>query len=239
MIKKPIIYFVWFIMLAYSSCAFADGSTVSKIYHPYVQILEKEIEYRTVYFEDPDKTVDGTSSHQFGYGQALSDKFFAEFYVVGKDTPTESFELESYELELKWQLSEQGQYANDWGLLFELEKETDYDVWELASTLIGLHEWPDWTATGNLSLIYEWGRDIENEIETAFSAQLRYRYDEKFEPAIELYQSQDTSGIGPVVGGLFRLSQGRKLNWDFGTIFGVKDSSPRVSWKLNLEYEFR
>ncbi|MBL4761118.1 MAG: hypothetical protein JKY93_00290 [Gammaproteobacteria bacterium] len=233
---RSVVFFI-FLPVGFEVCA--DGSTIDKVYHPYVQLLEKEIEYRALYEQDSDKVSDGKNRHKLGYGQALSDRFFAEAYLIGVDEPGSNFELEAYEVELKWQLTEQGEYDNDWGLLFELEKERNENIWEISTTLIALHEWSGWVATGNLSVIYEWGNDVDNEWETAFSGQLRYRHNERLEPGIEIYQSQDTQGIGPVITGLQRFGGGKKLNWEFGAIFGTDDDTADVNWKFNLEYEFQ
>jgi hypothetical protein len=218
---------------------YADGSTIDKVYDPYVQLLEKEFEYRVLHEQNAEAGEYEETRHKISYGQALSDRFAAEFYVIGVDGANDSFELQAYEVELKWQLTEQGEYKNDWGLLFELENERDKNIWEVSTTLIAVHEWSKWIATGNLSIIYEWGNDIDNEWESALSAQLRYRYSERLEPGIEIYQSQYTQGIGPVVNGLWRLEGGKKLNWGFGVIVGTKSDTPDVNWKFNLEYEFQ
>ena len=122
---------------------------------------------------------------------------------------------------------------------YELEKEHNDNFWEASSTLIVLHEWSDWIATGNFSVIYEWGNDSDNEWETAFAGQLRYRNSEQIEPGIEFYQSQDTQGVGPVVTGLWRLGDGKKLNWEFGAILGTNNDTANVNWKFDLEYEFK
>jgi hypothetical protein len=228
-----------FLLMPVGFQAQADGSSIDKVYDPYVQLLEKEFEYRALYEQDSDEAVDGRIRHRLGYGQALSEQFFAEVYLTGVDEPDASFELESYEIELKWQLTEQGEFENDWGLLFELEKEKNDDIWEASTKLIALHEWSKWIATGNLSLIYEWGESFDNEWETAFAGQLRYRNNARFEPAIEFYQSQDSQGIGPVMTGLWRFGGGTKLNWNFGAILGTNNDTADVNWKLNLEYEFQ
>ena len=228
-----------FLLVPVGFQAHADGSNIDKVYHPYVQLLEKEFEYRALYQQDSDEAVDGRIRHRLGYGQSLSEQFFAEVYLTGLDDPGASFELEAYEAELKWQLTEQGEFENDWGLLFELEKEKSDDIWEASTTLIALHEWSNWVATGNLSLIYEWGENFNNEWETAFAGQLRYRNSAQFEPAIEFYQAQDTQGIGPVMTGLWRFGGGKKLNWEFGAILGTNNDTADVNWKLNFEYEFQ
>ncbi len=227
-----------FSLLAVGLQVEADGIAIDKVYDPYVQLLEKELEYRSLYEQDSNKAVDGRGRHKIGYGQAVSDQFFVELYLTGVDEPGGNLELESYEVEVKWQLSEQGEYDNDWGLLFELEKEKNENAWEISTTLIAVHEWSDWVATGNLSVIYEWGSDITNEWETALATQLRYRSSEKVEFGIELYQAEDTQGIGPVATGLWRIGQGKKLNWEFGAILGTNSDTADVNWKFNLEYEF-
>ncbi len=215
----------------------ADGTIIDKVYHPYVQLFEKEIEYRLLY-QDDDGEENDSQRHRLGFGHSLSDRFFAEAYLIGKDSHGTSFELDAVEAELKWQLTEQGEYDNDWGLLFELERKIDDNIWESSTRLIALHEWPDWIATANLSVIYEWGGDIENEWETSFAGQLRYRYSQGFEPAVELYTGEDTKGIGPVLTGLKRLGGRQKLWWEFGVILGLDNSTPDTNWKFNLEYEF-
>lgn len=223
----------------FSQPLYADGSIIDKVYNPYVQLLEKEIEYRALYSEDSNSLLDGEIRHSLSYGQSLSDRFFAEVYIIGVDEPNGGFSVDAYEVELKWQLSEQGEFSNDWGLFFELERETESNIWEASSAIIAVHEWSRWIATGNFLIIYEWGGGIDNELEAAFSGQLRFRNNELIEPAIELYQSQGSQGIGPVLTGLWRLGGGRKLLWEMGSIFGTDSDTPNVNWKLNLEYEFK
>ncbi len=216
----------------------ADGSTIDKIYHPYVQLLETEIEYRSRYQDDDDAALDDQQKYQLGLGRSLSEQLFAELYLIGAGSSESDFELTAVEAELKIQLSEQGEYDNDWGLLFELERETKENLWEVSTTLIALHQWSRWIATANLSLTYEWGRDINNELETSLASQLRYRYSQALEPAIEFYLGEDTLGVGPVLTGVQRLGGRRKLVWEFGAILGIDEATPDTSWKLNIEYEF-
>lgn len=212
--------------------ASADGNSIDKVYDPYVQLLEKELEYRA-------RLADPTQTHRLGLGKSFSDRLFAELYLIGTKSNGDSLALEAYELEVKWQLTEQGEFDNDWGLLFELEKGHQQNSYEASSTLIGLREWRRWVATGNLSLIYEWGSAIRDEWETAFAGQLRYRHSALFEPGLELYQSQNSRGLGPVVTGQMTSAGGNKLRWELGVILGLDSQMPDTNWKLSVEYEFR
>lgn len=216
----------------------ADSSTIDKVYDPYVNQLEKELEYRLLNQNDKDKAKDNVQVHKFGAGMSWSDRLFTELYVIADKTPDDDFDLSAIEAEFKWQLTEQGEYSSDWGLMFELEAERDEHVREASSTLIMLHQWSRWVGTANLTLAYEWGNDIDNEFETAFSGQLRYRYRSALEPALEVYWSDASQGVGPVVSGTQRLGGRKQLMWEFGVILGVDSETPDQTWKFSLEYEF-
>ncbi|MET0378366.1 MAG: hypothetical protein ABW049_05165 [Spongiibacteraceae bacterium] len=182
--------------------------------------------------------LDGGQQHRIGYGQALAERWFGEVYVLGTRNSGKDLDLDAFEVELKHQLTEQGEYGSDWGLLFELERSSELDIWELANTLIVAHDWGRWTGTANLSLIYETGADIGAEWETRLTAQLKYRRAAELEPALELYMGENTRGLGPVLTGAWRLGDGEKLLWESGIIFGLDTTTPDVNFKLNLEYEF-
>lgn len=216
----------------------SDGFAVDRIYQPYVQPYEREFELRALYLRDSDPAIDGAQVDRFGYGQALTDRWFAELYIIAADDPGETFAIEGYELELKWQLTEQGEYAADWGLLFELEKERNADIWEYSTTLLMEKEFGRWSATANVAVLREWGSDISNEWESEFAGQFRYRYTQEFEPNFALYLSEDTKGVGPGAQGRVKFSRGRGLHWQVGLIFGIDGASPDQSLRGLLEYEF-
>jgi hypothetical protein len=232
---------ILFVMLAATvpRMALADGSSIDKVYYPYVQPLEREVEYRALYFNDDDDERDGGQVHRLGLGRSLTDRLFSEFYLIGeKESRGRSFSLEAYEAELKWQLTEQGEYFADWGLLFELETERDDNAWEYATTVLVAKDFGRWTGTVNLGVIYEWGSDVSNEWETSLASQLRYRYRPQFETGVELYSGDTDKGIGPVVLGDVRFAAGRKLHWEAGIILGLDSDSADQTLRALLEYEF-
>jgi len=216
--------------------AVADGIVVSKIYDPYVQPLETEIEWRFV-AQNSDTDPDA-QKHSIGIGRSLTDRWAVEFYVIATGHSGESLSVDAYELEAQWQLTEQGEYAFDWGLLFELEREVDANAWEVAATLLASRDLGRTTVTANVGLIYEGGERVEDEIESILRMQMRYRMKETFEPAVELHVGQDTTAIGPTISGLVRVSNGRKLRWDLGLFAGITERSPDQILKANIEFEF-
>lgn len=216
----------------------ADGVVIDKIYHPYVQPLEQEFEYRSIFQNEQPGVPDNLQLHRFAYGRSINDRWFIEFYLLGERSDEESFGLEAYEVEAKWQLTEQGEYWADAGLLFELEKEANEDAWEFSTALLAEKEWGKWSGTANLFMTYEWGGDIANEWETQFNLQARYRWSRAFEPAVEFYSGQNTVGIGPAVIGQFRLGARNQVLWQAGLIFGLDDDSPDTTFRFGFEFEF-
>lgn len=225
-------------LLCFSSLASADGIVIDKVYHPYVDALENEIEYRSVFLNGNTDYVNIEQLHQLSFGRSIGERFFGEVYLIGARTPTTGFDLEAWEVEFKWQLTEQGEYSADWGLLFEFEEEVDAKINELTVGLLAEKELGRWSATANLNLIQEWGSDIDDEFETAVSLQARYRYSRAFEPALELYAGQNTLGLGPAFGGNLNLGIRKGLSWEAGIIFGLDNKTPDSTFRVLFEYEF-
>jgi hypothetical protein len=213
------------------SSVLADGLAIDKIYHPYVQPLEREIELRMISEDDEQK-------YRLGLGTSLSDRLFIEAYVISTNANNEQLDVSAYELEVKYQLTEQGEYAMDWGVIAELEKERHEENWEAATGLIIEKEWASWIGTANLWAIYEWGDTIKNELESSLSLQARYRYSRYFEPAMELYSGQNTRGFGPVIMGDVSFTGRNKLHWEAGAIFGLDSKTADNTWRLLTEVEF-
>lgn len=222
-------------LLAAMACH-ADGTSIGKIYLPYVNALEKELEYRALY-EDEDVDLEtAVTRHRFGAGGAVASGWFGELAVVYADEP--DFEAESYELEIRHQLTEQGEFDSDWGLMFELEKEDGIDAWEFGVGVLNTREWRRWQLTANLFLIREWGDDVKDEFETAFAYQGKYRLQRSLEPGFELFLGEDTRALGPIVGGEWRLGTTDRLQWQCSLLIGLDSPTPDETLKFELDYEF-
>ena len=225
-------------LLLLSTQALASGVAIDKIYTPYVDAMEYELEYRALTYQDDNHALDDRQIHKLGFGHSLTDRWAAEVYVLGTNPDNGDFRTSGFELEARWQATEQGEYAVDTGFLFELEHENNNDAWELSTALLLTHEFGRLVASSNIYLIFERNDKIGSEAEMAGNFQLLYRFNEHFEPAIELYRAQDTFGIGPVLTGTERLGIRKKLHWEFGIIAGLVNATPNATIKGLLEYEF-
>tara|TARA_R110001583_G_scaffold34122_4_gene114840 strand:- start:2802 stop:3536 length:735 start_codon:yes stop_codon:yes gene_type:complete len=237
LIVKVLRYFftLFFLGSSVATVCYADGSPIDKVYLPYVQPLEQEIEYRMLARE-----VDGenVSQHKLGYGSWLLENWFAEFYVMGEKTE-EEFVISDYEAEVKLQLTEQGEFDIDLGLMFEVEKSADADdAWEAAAGLLAVKNFNKISVAANAFLVREWGKDRMAEFEQYGAVQVRYRLAPQFEPGIELYIGEEVSAIGPVMMGRLRVASQQKLFWQLGMLFDDSNQGSNRILQLQLEYEF-
>lgn len=219
----------------FSSNGYADNFTVDKVYHPYVLPFEREFEWRLTSRQNDDGNV---LMQRFSFGHALSEFMILETYLVGARDENEDFGLESYEVELRWMMTEQGRYWADWATLFELEKQHNTDDWAVKAGILTEKEFGQFSLTTNVSLVYEWGQTVENEWESEFKAKFRYRWIPEVQPGLEVYVAEDFIGVGPAFMGIKRFDRQKQLKWELGFIAGLNGDSKDHTLRMSLEYEF-
>ncbi|AMJ97300.1 MULTISPECIES: hypothetical protein [Alteromonas] len=219
----------------FSSNGYADNFTVDKVYHPYVLPFEREFEWRLTSRQNDDGNV---LMQRFSFGHALSEFMILETYLVGARDENQDFGLESYEVELRWMMTEQGRYWADWATLFELEKQHNTDDWAVKAGILTEKEFGQFSLTTNISLVYEWGQTVENEWESEFKAKFRYRWIPEVQPGLEVYVAEDFIGVGPAFMGIKRFDRQQQLKWELGFIAGLNGDSKDHTLRMSLEYEF-
>lgn len=223
-------------LLFVAPLASADGGVVGQIYAPYVQPLEREVELVWVN-EEPDGGF-GPADYrwmQVGYGTSLWEGVYTELSARAVDDGGTDYH--QLELETVWQLTEQGEYRTDWGLLVELETSFGRSANEVTVGLLNSFDVGRFTVLSNLRVIQEWGADLEDELETALAVQARYRLRYALEPSFEVFAGQNTLAAGPGIAGLWRLDGPDQLRWNLVALKGFKGGTD-FSLKLELEYEF-
>ncbi|MBJ2127947.1 hypothetical protein JC525_03255 [Alteromonas sp. IB21] len=234
MLKRAFFSLITFLLL-FASQVRADNFTVDKVYHPYVLPFEREFEWRLTSRQNDDGNV---LMQRFSFGHALSEFLILEAYVVGARDENEDFGVEGYELELRWMMTEQGQYWADWGTLFELEKQHNTDDWEVKAGLLTEKEFGQFSLTTNITVVYEWGETVANEWESEFKAKFRYRWLPEIQPGVEVYVAEDFIGVGPAFMGIKRYDRQKQLKWELGFIAGLNGDSKDHTLRMSLEYEF-
>ncbi len=217
------------------SQALADGIVVDKVYHPYVLPNETEFEWRMLSRQTDEGNLLG---QRIAFGKSLNESLMLEAYLVGEKTETEDFSLQAYEVELRWMVTEQGEQWADWGMLFEIEKLHQSDDWEFTTGVLFEKEFGRTSLTMNAFAVYEWGENIEDELEAEFRLKYRYRWMPELQPAIEIYSGEEFFGIGPAFMGIYRIDRQKQLKWEAGFISEISQSGKDHSFRLALEYEF-
>jgi len=209
---------------------------ITRVYHPEVDPLEKEIEFRTTRSEDElDKY---RNTYTMGYGQAINEKTFVEGYAIATKSQDDSFDINTFDLEAQYQITETGSRAIDYGVLVEMERKIKLNVSEVTSTLLMEKEFDRYSATANLGVSYKFGTGIDGEFDDLARLQLRYRLQPSLQPAVEIYIDQYDKAAGFAVMGLLRPGHQHKLNWEAGILFGLNSSTPNTLLRCSLEYEF-
>jgi hypothetical protein len=224
------------VLLANCATVAADAR-ISRVYHPYVQPLEREIELRANLADDSGSNKSKDQKYWLAYGFSPLERWFVEAYVIAQRNNGEALKTSGFELEGLWQLTEQGEYWADWGALFEFERDTADNITEFGAAGLMEKELGPTSLTANLYLLYEYGGGISNELETYAALQWRWRFREYLEPAIEYYKGDGLNAIGPVAVGMHRLGR-QQLNWELGPIFGIDSATPDLTWRMMLEIEF-
>lgn len=208
----------------------------NKIYHPYVELHEREIEYGAVWRDVNNENI---LLQKASVGYAWAERWFGEIYLLTESITHEGQQIRGYEAEVKWQITEQGEYWADWGLLMEAGGADDINRRELAlGVLIEKDITSTWASTVNIFAEYEYGADIQDEFETALRAQLRYRYSPLYEPAIEVSIDDQDFAAGFSLNSVQRISTGKQLHWELAWLFGLNADTPENNLRLGIEVEF-
>ena len=122
-----------FLLSAFLCASQITHADMARVYHPYVEQQERELEYGLVW---RDLGGDPLLLQRAGVGYAWTDRLFTEVYVLNESITHEDQRIRGYEVEVKLQLTEQGEYWADWGLLLEAGTARDISQHELAAGLL-------------------------------------------------------------------------------------------------------
>lgn len=226
----------------------SEGVAGSKVYSPYVEKGELELEWKGAYNVDDDNAIDGAMKNKFAIGYAFTDYWYTE--VIGeleKDGASGADqEWTALEWENRFQLTQAGEYFVDMGAYaaYEVSLESHHaDKAEMGLLLAkdtGL-----FTHYANIFLEKEVGGNTQNDTEAAFAWSTRYRYKEWLEPGFEVHSEfgelnkhhsydEQEHLVGPVIYGKVG-----HFKYDVGYLFGASDAASDGQLKWVLEYEMK
>ena len=225
---------------------------VLKVYDPYVEKGEWELEARGSVDFDNNATKDNLQKQKYALGYGVTDWWFTEVYGEWEKERNDNgedldFAFTEVEWENKFQLTEPGEYPVDVGFLVEYEisaedKHADNLEWKiLLDKTIGKVG-----NIANISFEHQVGGGHTNETGAGFAWSSRYRLDPRFEPGFEYHADfgglnegktfdEQTHRMGPALYGKL----GKHMKYDVGYLFGLSDAAPQGTFKWILEFEQR
>jgi hypothetical protein len=217
------------------------------VYSPLVEQGEKAIELRGHYDFDGSEALDGGQAYKAEFEWAPFSRWMTELLVEFEREPGEDLDATEIASENIFQLTEQGRYWADVGLLAEFAYSLEDGG---ANALeIGLLGQKDFGRNEvRLNLLFEQALESGSDLEMSYRWQYRYRLEERFEPGIEMYGGMGEWGevgsfgdheqqLGPAMYGKFRTADGA-WKYEFGLLFGLTDETPDTTVRFLLEYEF-
>ena len=217
------------------------------VYSPLVEQGERAIELRGHYDRDGNDALDGGQQYKLEFEWSPLARWRTELLVKAQRAPGDGTKATEIASENVFQLTEQGQYWADVGLLAEYAHSLEHggtDALELgllAQKDVGRHE-------ARLNLTFERELTGGADTEIGYAWQYRYRLGERFEPGIEMYGGLGDVGdmgalndheqqFGPAFFGKLRTTTGA-LKYEAGLLFGLNDQTPDATIRFLLEYEF-
>jgi len=217
------------------------------VYSPLVEQGERAIELRGHYDLDGNDALDGGQQYKLEFEWSPVARWRTELLVKAERAPGDGTKATEIAFENVFQLTEQGQYWADLGLLAEYAHSLEHggnDALELgllAQKDVGRHG-------ARLNLTFERELTGGADTEIGYAWQYRYRLGERFEPGIEMYGGLGDVGdmgalndheqqFGPAFFGKLRTTTGA-LKYEAGLLFGLNDQTPDATIRFLLEYEF-
>ena len=227
------------------------SEATQKVYSPYVEKGELEIEARSHIDNDKDNSKDGARQDKYEIGYGLTDWWFSSIFVEKERGDGESLHHSATAWENIFQLTERGKYWLDSGLYLEYEDPANAaDPNKLEAKLLLEKPIGRFINTANIILEREVGGGASNDVGLSLAWRTKYKLMPTFEPGIELYSdlgqldairanNTQKTQLGPVISGKYSLGDGRsKLVYEAGYLFGLSSASPDGSVKWLLEYEY-
>ncbi|HEX7776488.1 MAG TPA: FTR1 family protein, partial [Parvibaculum sp.] len=166
---------------AIAIAAFLSGGRAEaaeiKVYSPYVEQGEAEVEYQGYRTFDSDSSKDNEQKHSVSLGYGVTSFWATEFYGVWKQDAGGDMKFDATEWENRFQLTDQGEYWADLGLLVEYEhvRDRQNDADEFALGPLIAKDIGQTTTTANLIFERQLGAHGDSGVGFTYRLQERWR----------------------------------------------------------------
>lgn len=225
---------------------------VDKLYTPYVEKGEWEVEYFGKNSFDSDGSKDHEQKHEIALGYGVTDSWKTEIYGIFEKEAGDHIKFDAVEWENIFQLTKRGEYWLDVGasLAYEWTPESS-KADALEARLLLAKDLGHSLHILNVIAEKQVGAGPREDLEGALLWSSRYRYSAAFQPGFEISSEfgelsetgsfdDQKHAIGPAAYGKLHLPFGDEdeaLGYRVGYLFGISDAAPDGELVLQLEYE--
>lgn len=225
---------------------------VNKLYSPYVEQGELELEYFGSRSVDGQAAKDDAQKQQFAIGYGVTNYWLTEIYAKYKKAPQENLAFDSWEWENIFQLTERGEYWLDVGasLAYEYTPQSN-SADAIEARLLLAKDIEDTSHVLNIKLEKQVGAGPKDGLEGALIWSSRYNYSPMFQPGFEInsdFGELERTGpfkdqehhIGPAAYGKIPLNftdRADALKYRIGYLFGISDAASQGEAVFQVEYE--
>lgn len=219
-----------------------------QVYSPLVVKGENEIEVRAYNAWGTNPAAGAGQALKVAFGHSFTDWWHTELYAEAEKEYGESLKLEDFEWENRFQLTPQGKYWMDVGLINEIDiPRYGNDPYVVSFGPSFGKDFGRFTALLNLLASHEYGTNAGSGVGLEYRARLEYRWRSRLSPLLEAYgQPVGTIGnygrprnsLGPGITGQFSLGAGKSLRYGAVALFGTTHDVADTTLVLRLEYEF-
>jgi len=250
---KPTVAVAGTILMAMFLLAMTPTSAQAgyKVYYPTVEKGETELELRGYVTFDEDRSQRNEQGYKLGIGHGFTDWWFTELYAeVARAPESSNYDVEAYEWENLFRLTEPGKYWADFGFLAEYSharESSDPNKWEL--TPIMQKQFGNRLATLNITFERETGKNASDEWELEYAWQYKWLGNPALEFGLEGFghvgevthwddSADQRHNLGPAIFGKIKSDSRHAWKYKVGVLFGVTPATPAVVLNGILEYEF-
>jgi len=224
------------------------------VHVPNVEYGEREIDFKAGTWKLKGEEPGRESGASVGFGWGATPWWFTEAYLMYHKDTEGGTKYDAFEWENIFQLTEHNQYWADLGLLTEIElpKEHATEGYEFKIGPLVQKDFGNWRWNANLLFEHRYrGREQEtNATVMSYELQAKTGVGHHLEAGLQAFgemgrwnhwdpKDEQVHRIGPAIFGKVKLGEGRQLvRWNAGFLWGVTDSSPKDSFRLQAEYEF-
>ena len=218
------------------------------VYVPGVTYGEREIDFKAGAWKKSGE--DRLSASSIGFGYGVTQRWFTEVYQKYERAGGESTHVDAWEWENKFQLTEQGEYPVDVGLIVELERPRDRSEGnEVRFGPLFQTEFGKLQLNGNVLFERHYGADSPQRMETGYQWQAKYRWKQELEFGFQGFgdlgkwnhwdpADERSHRMGPAVFGKIALGGGKAVRYNAAWLAGASTAAPNHNFRMQVEYEF-